>query len=170
MGVRIFSRWAALPLALAAPAFAETEPPAVWFRASETCPSGAQFLEKLAAHSRKARLAQAGDHIDFVVTLVADGRETVGRLERQTDAGIVAIRELRDATCEEVADALALSLGLALAPRATDRRARGHDIRWRPRCARRGRSDREGGGVDTDYAPLCPGRAPRSLSRAIGPR
>lgn len=90
--------------------------PAVWYRASDTCPNGAQFLDKLAESARSARLAQAGDHIDFVVTLVADGQETIGRLERQTNSGAVAIRELRDATCEQVADALALSLGLALTP------------------------------------------------------
>lgn len=100
----------------AAPALAEADAPSVWYRASETCPKGPQFLDKLAENARHARLAQAGDHIDFVVTLVADGNETVGRLERQTNSGIVAIRELRDATCEQVADALALSLGLALTP------------------------------------------------------
>jgi len=101
---------------LAPPAFAQPDGPAVWYRASETCPDGREFLGKLAETSRKARLAQAGDHIDFVVTLVADGKQTVGRLERQTDAGVVAIRELRDATCRQVADALALSLGLAMTP------------------------------------------------------
>jgi hypothetical protein len=100
---------------LARPVWAET-PPAIWYRASEGCPDGAQFLKKLTESARQARLAQAGDHIDFVVTLRTDGKETAGRLERQTDSGIVAIRELRDATCERVADALALSLGLALAP------------------------------------------------------
>ncbi|HKO52611.1 MAG TPA: hypothetical protein VJV79_33115 [Polyangiaceae bacterium] len=116
MRVRLFSSWGLFSLVLATPAFAGSQPPAVWYRASEACPGGAQFLEKLAESSRKARLAQAGDHIDFVVTLVASGGETVGRLERQTNAGIVAIRELRDATCERVADALALSLSLALGP------------------------------------------------------
>ncbi|HEY0469423.1 MAG TPA: hypothetical protein VGC79_34775, partial [Polyangiaceae bacterium] len=116
MRVRANSCWVLLWLTFATPALAETLPPAVWYRASEACPDGRQFLEKLAESSRQARLAQAGDHIDFVVTLVANGHETVGRLERQTDSGIVAIRELRDATCERVADALALSLGLALGP------------------------------------------------------
>jgi hypothetical protein len=116
MRVRNFLPWAILSLAFAGPAVAETERPAVWYRASEACPSGPQFLDKLAENSRQARLAEGGDHIDFVVTLLVNGRETVGRLERQTDSGIVAIRELRDATCEQVADALALSLGLALAP------------------------------------------------------
>ena len=116
MRVRAFSSCAGLLLAFARSGLAETQPPSVWYRASEACPNGAQFLDKLAENSRRARLAQAGDHIDFVVTLVADSKQTVGRLERQTDAGIVAIRELHDATCEQVADALALSLGLALAP------------------------------------------------------
>ena len=116
MRVRRFSRWAAFFLTVAAPAFADGAPPAIWYRASDTCPNGGQFLDKLTESSRRARLAEAGDHIDFVVTLVENGKETVGRLERQTDSGIVAIRELRDATCEQVADALALSLGLALAP------------------------------------------------------
>jgi hypothetical protein len=117
MRVRAFSSYAGLLLAFARPSLADTQLPAVWYRASEGCPGGAQFLETLAESSRQARLAQAGDHIDFVVTLLTDSKGTVGRLERQTDSGTVAIRELRDATCERVADALALSLGLALAPR-----------------------------------------------------
>ncbi|HET7542522.1 MAG TPA: hypothetical protein VFK05_21780, partial [Polyangiaceae bacterium] len=116
MGVRTLSRWVLLSLTFAVPALADPALPAVWYRASETCPNGAQFLDKLAESSRAARLAQGGDHVDFVVTLIADGKGTVGRLERQTDSGIVAIRELRDATCDQVADALALSLGLALTP------------------------------------------------------
>ena len=116
MRVRAFSSCVGLLLACARPGFAQAQPPAVWYRASEACPNGARFLEKLAENSRQARLAQAGDHIDFVVTLVADNKETVGRLERQTNSGSVAIRELHDATCEQVADALALSLGLALTP------------------------------------------------------
>ena len=90
--------------------------PAVWYRASEQCPSGPDFLLKLTGGAAAARLAQAGDHIDFLVTLVATGAETVGRLERQTRGGTVAIRELRDASCERVAEGLALSLGLALEP------------------------------------------------------
>jgi hypothetical protein len=90
--------------------------PAVWYRASDQCPSGADFLEKVTGSATVPRLAEAGDHIDFLVTLVATGAETVGRLERQTRAGTVAIRELRDANCDRVAEALALSLGLALEP------------------------------------------------------
>jgi hypothetical protein len=91
---------------------------AVWYRAAAECPSGADFLAKIEGTPR-AHLAQGGEHIDFVVTLLTAGAETVGRLERQTNGGTVAIRELRDATCERVADGLALSLGLALEPTQT---------------------------------------------------
>ncbi|HWZ90585.1 MAG TPA: hypothetical protein VNW92_17115 [Polyangiaceae bacterium] len=104
-------------LMLAASAGAEEPQRAtVWYRASEECPPGPDFLGKLPGGSARARLADAGDHIDFVVTLVAAQGETVGRLERQTQSGTVAIRELRDVSCARVADALALSLGLALEP------------------------------------------------------
>ncbi len=88
----------------------------VWYRASDQCPAGPEFLARLPAGTDRPRLANAGDHIDFVVTLLAAKDRTVGRLERQTKSGTVAIRELSDASCARVADALALSLGLALEP------------------------------------------------------
>lgn len=107
-------------LTFAASARAEgAREPAIWYRASEGCPPGAEFLSKLADGRAKARLAGAGDHIDFVVTLLSSAGQTVGRLERQTNGGAVAIRELRDARCDRVADALALSLALALDPTLT---------------------------------------------------
>ena len=90
--------------------------PAIWYRASQPCPTDAEFIAKLAGNAVRPRLAHGGDHIDFLVTLVDSGSETVGRLERQTRAGTVAIRELRDPSCERVAEGLALSLGLALEP------------------------------------------------------
>ncbi len=88
----------------------------VWYRASDACPVGTDFLAKLGDKAALARIADAGDHFDFVVTLVEKGGETIGRLERQTDRGTVAVRELRDPDCSRVADAMALSLGLALQP------------------------------------------------------
>lgn len=92
------------------------EPRVIWYRASSECPQGPEFLGKLAERANLARLAGAGDHIDFVVTLQSFDGETVGRLERQTQSGTVAIRELRDASCPRVAEALALSLALSLEP------------------------------------------------------
>jgi hypothetical protein len=90
----------------------------VWFRSSEGCPNGSEFLTKLGERAPLARLAGAGDHVDFVVTLTATERETVGRLERQTLSGAVAIREIADTDCARVADAVAFSLALALTPAA----------------------------------------------------
>ena len=93
--------------------------PAIWYRASQQCPSDAEFMTKLVGNAVQPKLAEAGDHIDFLVTLVDSGTETVGHLERQTRAGTVAIRELRDPSCARVAEGLALSLGLALEPGQT---------------------------------------------------
>ena len=110
-----------LPLLLLAarPAAAEdARSPAIWYRASDRCPTGSEFVQKLAESGHAVRLAQGGDHIDFVVTLQSVESQTVGRLERQTQRGTVAIRELHDATCERVTEALALSLGLAVDPDA----------------------------------------------------
>jgi hypothetical protein len=90
----------------------------VWYRASEQCPAGPAFLARLADQGARTRLAEPADHFDFLVTLVASKGETIGRLERQTQSGTVAIRELRDASCERVADGLALGLSLALEPGA----------------------------------------------------
>ena len=109
-------RWLALGLSLAAPARGQEPAPVIWYRASQQCPSDADFIAKLAENPVKPRLAEAGDHVDFLVTLVDSGTQTVGRLERQTRAGTVAIRELRDTSCARVAEGLALSLGLALEP------------------------------------------------------
>jgi hypothetical protein len=88
----------------------------VWYRASDQCPDGASFLDATGARAKAFRLAHSGDHIDFVVTISTEDAEVFGRLERQTEAGTVAIRELRDTDCARVAGALALSLGLAVAP------------------------------------------------------
>jgi hypothetical protein len=90
----------------------------VWFRSSEGCPDGSEFLAKLGERAPLARLARAGDHVDFVVTLSVSERESVGRLERQTQSGTVAIREITDSDCGRAAEAIALSLALALNPPA----------------------------------------------------
>ena len=102
----------------AASAHAEPEPVWVWYRTSEGCPDGAAFVSRLSELGKAARLASVGDRVDFVVTLGRGPHESSGRLERQTRGGTVAIREYRDARCEEVAEALALTLDLAIEPEA----------------------------------------------------
>jgi len=88
----------------------------IWYRTTDGCPDGSAFLARLRELGRNARLASVGDRVDFVVTLAAEAGSSAGRLERQTERGTVAIRELGAARCEEVAEALALSLELALEP------------------------------------------------------
>ncbi|MEY4548715.1 MAG: hypothetical protein RL685_4910 [Pseudomonadota bacterium] len=112
--------------ALAAPAQAEpaTEvepagagaPVRVWYRSSEGCPDGVSFVERLSQLGRPAALASVGDRVDFVVTLAVRPEASAGRLERQTERGTVAIREVESPACADVAEALALSLELALDP------------------------------------------------------
>ncbi len=92
----------------------------IWYRASEACPSGAEFTSGIRVDGRTARLAAAGDHVDYVVTLDSDGKKSSGRLERQTARGTIAISELRGGPCGEVAEALGLSLALAVTPRRSE--------------------------------------------------
>ncbi len=111
---------------------ASAQPAAVqiWYRSAAGCPEGSVFVSRLAALGRHAQLASAGDRVDFVVTLDGPGPaaaspQSLGRLERQTERGTVAIRELRAPRCEDVAEALALSLELALQPVADNTAASG---------------------------------------------
>jgi hypothetical protein len=90
----------------------------VWYRSSDGCPDGVRFIERLAQLGRTALLASVGDRVDFVVTLARDAEQSRGRLERQSQERTVAIRDVESASCEEVADALALSLELSLQPTA----------------------------------------------------
>ena len=110
----------ALLLGIAAGARAQHEPSiAIWYRSGADCPDGTAFLETLEQRSVRARLAQVGDAIDFVVTvgptLEPNGAAGMrGVLERQTDTGTVAIRTVDDASCAQVAEALSLTLALAV--------------------------------------------------------
>ncbi|MEY2930496.1 MAG: hypothetical protein RL033_1245 [Pseudomonadota bacterium] len=88
----------------------------VWYRSSDGCPDGVSFVERLSQLGRPAALASVGDRVDFVVTLAVRPDVSAGRLERQTERGTVAIREVESPACADVAEALALSLELALDP------------------------------------------------------
>jgi hypothetical protein len=103
----------------------------IWYRTSEGCPSGDDFVQRLADLGRAAHLADAGDHIDFVVTLGVGTPKSSGRLERQTTGGTVAIRDVEAENCSQVSEALALSetgsrpqIALSKAARTTSRKAR----------------------------------------------
>jgi hypothetical protein len=116
---RLAARAACLVGILAVPCHAEPPRAAVvWYRSAEGCPDATEFLARLGDRASLARVAEAGDYVDFVVTLTATEQGSSGRLERQTQSGTVAIQEIRDRECARVADALALSLALALDPAA----------------------------------------------------
>src|SRR5262245_20939156 len=91
-------------------------PTSVWYRSTEGCPDARSFLARLEARGVTARVAGVGDPVDFVVTLGIGTDGAQGLLERQTREQTVAIRRLGGGTCDEVADAIALSLVVASAP------------------------------------------------------
>ncbi|HTQ08110.1 MAG TPA: hypothetical protein VMI54_29855 [Polyangiaceae bacterium] len=97
----------------------EHEAPSVWYRSADGCPDGAAFIGRLHGAAEGAKLAGVADRIDFVVTLGMQNERAFGRLERQTAEGRAAVREVEAKSCDEVADAIALTLTLALEPGAT---------------------------------------------------
>jgi len=88
----------------------------VWYRAAAACPDGGRFIQLVSERTPRARLADIGDRVDFVVTMGSKANASFGRLERQTARGTIAIRELAGESCDQIADALALTLALTLTP------------------------------------------------------
>lgn len=91
-------------------------PAVLWYRSSEGCPDWAAFLTRLGDRGSLVRSAEVGDRVDFVINIAVTPEGARGRLERETEGGTVAIREVEDARCERVADVVALNLALALDP------------------------------------------------------
>jgi len=106
---------AALAL-LSSEAAAELPPVHIWYRGSDGCPDGNAFVRRLRELGRAAQLAEVGDRVDFMVSVASSTGGSSGRLERQTQAGQMAIREMVAPRCEQVSEGLALSLDLALDP------------------------------------------------------
>ncbi|MEY2930636.1 MAG: hypothetical protein RL033_1385 [Pseudomonadota bacterium] len=73
-------------------------------------------MDRLAQLGHAAELASVGDPVDFTVSVASVTTGSSGRLERQTAAGQMAIRNVSAPTCEQVVEGLALSLDLALGP------------------------------------------------------
>jgi hypothetical protein len=91
---------------------------AIWYRTSAECPDASTFIGLLAARHVSAKIARAGDPIDFVVTLGPGEHGATGLLERQSAERTALVRQVDDAKCADVANALALGLALAAEGRA----------------------------------------------------
>jgi hypothetical protein len=104
------------PLARAAEGAESAGTLQIWYRSSAGCPEGSAFMLRLKQLGRDAQLASVGDRVDFVVSVAHQAEQSSGRLERQTEFGTIAIREISAGRCDEVVEGLALSLDLALDP------------------------------------------------------
>lgn len=98
----------------------DAEPISVDYQVPGTCPSSDWFLGEVRARTPRARAANAGERARVLVVRVeGTSGGYVGRLTID-DAGTRSTpRELRGATCAEVASALALIGALAVDPEAS---------------------------------------------------
>lgn len=157
----------------------EPQPVFIWYRSGGGCPDGNAFLSQLDGKVDGARIAVAGDPIDFVVTLGSLGKRSNGRLEKETRQGKVAIREIDAEDCGQVAEALALSLTLAIdpaekpaqnpeepPPSQPDLTPRAAASRSRPAVSKDPRLD--GGATPREHGPWAVG-AQGMLATAIAP-
>jgi hypothetical protein len=106
----------ALALSSLAAGAAAPEVVHIWYRGSAGCPDGSAFVQRLHELGREAQLAGVGDPVDFLVSVSSTAAGSSGRLERQTQAGQLAIRDMQAPECEQISEGLALSLDLALDP------------------------------------------------------
>src|SRR6266536_4839116 len=91
---------------LAGRARAQQEPIDLSYRVYQGCPSERQFLEQVVGRAAKTRVAtERGRGRKFVVTVTAQRRETLGRLEIVSGSD-TASREVVGANCAEVISAL----------------------------------------------------------------
>jgi hypothetical protein len=89
--------------------------------AVEDCPTDQQFLDRVRARTTRFQLTPpTNEHRRFRVAIRNHSNEFIGALEA-SDARGETLREIPGATCDEVADALALVLALTIDPEADTR-------------------------------------------------
>jgi hypothetical protein len=96
------------------------EPVRIDFRAPATCPSREAFLAGIRARTSRMQLAPTGSPArTFSVVLEDRASGGAGRVTIQDRDGRQLRRDVTGASCEEVADVLALVVALAIDPHAT---------------------------------------------------
>jgi hypothetical protein len=91
------------------------------YSAVKDCPTDRDFVDRVRARTKRFLLAPpTSEHRQFRVTIRNHSNEFMGALE-SSDAGGETRREIPGATCDEVAEALALVLALTIDPQADTR-------------------------------------------------
>ena len=89
------------------------------YRASPGCPDEANFVARLCARTSRARIARAGESARTFTIVVDAGPPASGRVVvHGADDASEGTRQVRAASCTDVADALALMVALAIDPQA----------------------------------------------------
>jgi hypothetical protein len=94
------------------------EPIRLEYRAETGCPDEGAFVARVRARTARARLVGPGEHARTFVVELGTGMRPSGSVTVMNGERSDGTRRLDADTCDEVADALALMVALALDPRA----------------------------------------------------
>jgi hypothetical protein len=95
------------------------EPIRLEYRASEGCPDVETFVARVRARTSRVRVALPGEAARTFAIVLVDGSPASGEVGVVDGEHPESARRVQGATCSEVADALALIVGLAVNPRTT---------------------------------------------------
>ena len=98
-----------------------TEAIRISYRASGACPDGPAFIARVRTRSTHLRLAQPSEIARTFDVSLDDGSPASGTVNVVDGEHPEGVRRLRAETCEEVADAVALVVALAINPAGPSR-------------------------------------------------
>jgi len=90
------------------------------YDAAESCPGPDAFVSRLRTRTGHFELAAVEPQATTYRVTLRSGGESTGRVERREPSGEPIVQELHGRTCDEVADALALVIALAIDARTVD--------------------------------------------------
>ena len=125
--VSALTAFGAVAQAQPAPTRDEPEPIFVTVDPAVGCVTAQAFLELVRRRTPRARAAEPGELARHFRLAIEGDEHVVGRLLADDAAGTTPLREVEGASCQEVADALALVLAVTLDPLAYQSPAAGDD-------------------------------------------